>query len=164
MGVVVFSENFLIAPNAGQSARRVGGWVPTDINNADLEFGQWNKGFLSLLAMGSYQVKLGPRYVTNMRQTEFDLFLEGNPDYNINWQQWHRECSTLPQNKMVFFKDEFFSASKLETRAIWRMVSTPPCLCSCSKSSLWHKENNCLPQSCSCIHSNILAPSSQFCQ
>ena len=42
-----------------------------------------------------------------MRQTEWEVFLSENPDYNIDWPEMHRQCSTLPQNIMIFFKDEY---------------------------------------------------------
>ena len=51
---VVFSENLQKAPNVGQAFRGVGsGWTPIDINDTNLEFGRWCKGYLSILILST---------------------------------------------------------------------------------------------------------------
>ena len=56
--------------------------------------------------MGKYNVECGRHILTNASQNELKSLLKQNRDYQINWQQFHARCRRLPNNHVIWFKDE----------------------------------------------------------
>ena len=82
------------------------GYRLVDYNDPFLEFPHLNDALLTHLTCGDYTKVQGDKVLTNKRQLEVKDFLERHPDWDVDWEDYHAQCSTLPQGLEIWTRDE----------------------------------------------------------
>ena len=99
---VQFSDNFKSMPTL--NAMR--GWTPSFPGDPMMGFPVFAWVLMFFLCMGKYNAKCGTQIIGQITAKEERDFHRQNPDFNIDWAQFHANCSRLPNNVLVWWKDE----------------------------------------------------------
>ena len=82
-------------------------WVSVNFDAAALAFPFIAHRELTMLTVGSYHIKLGPRYMTDMNFFEVaELIDQNNGGDTIDWDNYDTLMSALPTNKVVWYFDQ----------------------------------------------------------